>query len=49
MKRRRDRYLKILSTEHDQQIALFMRFAAVAPENLQLFLDLETTSKRLVS
>jgi len=49
MKRRRDRYLKILSTEHDQQIALFTRFAAVAPENLQPLLELRATLEMLVS
>jgi len=49
MKRRRDRYLKILSTEHEQQIALFTRFAAVAPENLQPLLELRATLEMLVS
>jgi len=49
MKRRRDRYLKILSTEHEQQIALFTRFAAVAPDDLQPLLELRATLKMLVS
>lgn len=46
---RRDRYLKILSAEYDRAIALFMRFGAVAPENLLPFLDLRAKFKRLIN
>ena len=49
MKRRRDRYLHILSTEHEQQIALFRRFTAVSTKDLQLALVLKAKLKRLVS